>query len=119
MSLRNFLLKTTLATGKKLSSRGPSNAAQLAPGKRNPSRESVPAIQRAARFVRGNLEWLADKDLPTFHRYAFATLRQCGAAFELAALYLRWLTEHGEYPGWTFPADAFMTIAVDAKAHDV
>ena len=31
-----------------------------------------------------------------FHGYAFATLRQCGAAFELAAAYLRWLEAVGE-----------------------
>ena len=31
-----------------------------------------------------------------FHSYAFATLRQCGAAFELAAAYLRWLEAGGE-----------------------
>ncbi len=29
-------------------------------------------------------------------RLAFATLRQLGAAFELAALYVRWLSKHGE-----------------------
>jgi hypothetical protein len=34
---------------------------------------------------------LAASDLETFHRYAFATLRQCGAAFDLAARALRWL----------------------------
>ncbi len=34
--------------------------------------------------------------LERFHRYAFATLRQCGAAFELAATYLRWLEAGGQ-----------------------
>jgi Domain of unknown function (DUF1839) len=33
---------------------------------------------------------------PEFHRYAFATLRQCGAAFELGGSYLRWLAANGE-----------------------
>ena len=29
--------------------------------------------------------------LDTFHKYSFATLRQFGACYELAATYLRWL----------------------------
>jgi len=36
-------------------------------------------------------EWLAARDLSAFHAYAFATLRQLGACFELAAAHLRWL----------------------------
>jgi hypothetical protein len=35
--------------------------------------------------------WLRGRDLEAFHAYAFATLRQAGAAFELAAACLRWL----------------------------
>ncbi|MET0343062.1 MAG: DUF1839 family protein, partial [Polyangiales bacterium] len=31
-----------------------------------------------------------------FHEYAFATVRQFGAAFELSASYLGWLAEHGD-----------------------
>jgi hypothetical protein len=34
--------------------------------------------------------WFAG-DLGRFHAYAFATLRQCGSAYELGARYLRWL----------------------------
>jgi hypothetical protein len=30
-------------------------------------------------------------DLTRFHAYAFASLRQCGSAYELGARYLRWL----------------------------
>jgi hypothetical protein len=41
-------------------------------------------------------EALMAEDLAGFHRYAFATFRQFGASFELAALFLRWLAEHGE-----------------------
>ncbi len=35
--------------------------------------------------------WLADEGMQTFHTYAFATLRQLGAGFSMAASYLRWL----------------------------
>lgn len=49
-----------------------------------------PFRRYAAQLV-DDLEWLSGESLPQFHRYAFATLRQCGAAFELAGAYLRWL----------------------------
>lgn len=40
-----------------------------------------------------DLRWLADEPIETFHQYSFATLRQFGACYELAATYLRWLDE--------------------------
>jgi hypothetical protein len=54
-----------------------------------------PVTRYKARFGR-DLEWLKGEDLAEFHRYAFATLRQCGACYELLAHYLRWLEKHGE-----------------------
>ncbi len=56
--------------------------------------ESVPPLCRSV-FDR-DLEWLVAEPLSYFHNYAFATLRQCGAAFELAGAYLRWLEAGGE-----------------------
>ena len=46
------------------------------------------------RFAR-DLEWLMAADIALFHTYSFATLRQYGACFELAATYLRWLADQG------------------------
>lgn len=43
-----------------------------------------------------DVEWLRKEDLESFHRYSFATLRQFGACYELAANYLSWLAENGE-----------------------
>ena len=43
-----------------------------------------------------DLQWLRNEDIETFHLYSFATLRQFGACYELAANYLHWLTEQGE-----------------------
>jgi hypothetical protein len=56
-----------------------------------------PFRRYAARFP-ADLELLTAQPLPLprFHGYAFATLRQCGAAFELAGTYLRWLETGGE-----------------------
>lgn len=55
---------------------------------RIPGRNAVAAYADA---MRGDVAWLALGDLGAFHRYAFATLRQCGAAWELAGSFLRWL----------------------------
>jgi Domain of unknown function (DUF1839) len=54
-----------------------------------------PFRRYAARFP-ADLDALTGEPLPRFHSYAFATLRQCGAAFELAGAYLRWLETVGE-----------------------
>lgn len=49
-------------------------------------------------------------DLAHFHAYAFATLRQLGAAAELGSDHLRWLG------GLDHPADGFSSVASAAKA---
>lgn len=61
-----------------------------------------------------DLTQLLSDDLDAFHAYSFATLRQCGSAYELASTYLRWLGEHGE-PGLERSADAFQTMSEGAK----
>jgi len=63
----------------------------------------------------GDLDSLAGEPLTQFHRYAFATLRQCGAAFELGAAYLRWLQANGEHDLERIVA-ACDVIATTAKA---
>jgi hypothetical protein len=73
-----------------------------------------PFLRYATRF-RADLEWLVGEPLPQFHSYAFATLRQCGAAFELAAAYLRWLEAGGE-GGLDPVAVVCERIATTAKA---
>jgi hypothetical protein len=73
-----------------------------------------PFRRYAERFPR-DLEWLAGEPLAVFHNYAFATLRQCGAAFELAGAYLRWLD--GDSDCALQPAaEACARIATTAKA---
>lgn len=56
----------------------------------------------------------ADKGLDHYHAWAFATLRQLGAAFELAAHGLRYLADRGE-PYFEQPIADFERIAVGAK----
>ena len=50
-----------------------------------------------------------------FHDYSFANLRQFGAAYELAATWLRWLAGHG-IANVDQPAEALQAIADGAKA---
>ena len=57
---------------------------------RRPTENPVAAFRK--RFST-DAEWLAAKDLAQFHAYAFATLRQLGACFELAATHLKWLSD--------------------------
>jgi hypothetical protein len=64
-------------------------------------REEVPALQAAG--------------LAHYHAWAFATTRQVGAAFELAAQYLRWLSVH-EHRELDEAAAAFEGIAAQNKA---
>jgi hypothetical protein len=59
-------------------------------------RPDNPFRRYATRFP-ADLDALARGPLAQFHGYAFATLRQCGAAFELGGAYLRWLQANGEY----------------------
>lgn len=44
--------------------------------------------------LEADLRWLSTETLAVFHQYSFATLRQFGASYELAATYLQWLQQH-------------------------
>ncbi len=68
-----------------------------------------PVHRFAARFA-ADLPGLQQKGLPYYHAWAFATVRQLGAAAELMAIYLRWLG--GPDPA----AAAYDTISAGAKA---
>jgi hypothetical protein len=50
-------------------------------------------IARFRQRFTSDLGWLSGQPQETFHLYAFATLRQCGACYELAGGYLRWLAQ--------------------------
>jgi hypothetical protein len=77
-----------------------------------------PAENPVTRFgerLSRELSGLAEEGLARYHAYAFATIRQLGAAFELAALYVDWLERHGE-SGLRPAAEAFERISSAAKA---
>lgn len=71
-----------------------------------------PVTKYRLRYV-DDVAWLAGEDMAMFYKYAFATLRQCGACAEMASTFLTWL---GARTGRTSDASAeFGSIAVAAK----
>ena len=53
-------------------------------------------VRNFAARLPGDIDWLRGQPLETYHAWAFAGLRQCGASFELLARYLRWLGANGQ-----------------------
>lgn len=65
-----------------------------------------------------DLAWLSSASLDVFHQYSFATLRQLGASYELAATYLAWLADNlpdDEPAGWDRAIAALSAISTGAK----
>ncbi len=63
-----------------------------------------------------DLDWLMKQDIETFHQYSFATLRQFGACYELAATYLDWLAGQGE-AGLAEARQSIKSISETAKSY--
>jgi hypothetical protein len=74
-----------------------------------------PFLSYKPRFMR-DLEWLRASP-EAFHQYAFVSIRQFGACFELAADYCKWLGGEGGVSGdLQVAAAGFESIAQQAKA---
>lgn len=76
--------------------------------KQNPLRAFAERIETQAEALLGN-------EPGDFHRYAFNTLRQLGANFELLGSHLDWLAGQGE-PGLEIVAGHCRTISTGAKS---
>ena len=77
----------------------------------------LPATNPVDRFrdrMAADMAQLQERGLAYYHAWAFATTRQLGAAFELAAANLRWLQSVGT-PGLEAPISAFESIATTSK----
>jgi len=61
-----------------------------------------------------DLGWLLNDSIELFHDYSFATLRQYGACFELAATYTSWLSDNSDHELSKVTAN-YLTIANVAK----
>ena len=73
-----------------------------------------PVTRFQERFGR-DLPLLHERGLAHYHAWAFATTRQLGAAFELAASNLRWMQQLGQ-PGLVDAIAAFDVIAGNCKS---
>jgi hypothetical protein len=86
-------------------------------GKHLGHRPATNPIRRFGARLQTDLAWLTTQELATFHTYAFVTVRQLGASYELAALYLRWLA--AQMPSSTselcFASADFLSISTSAK----
>ncbi|MFN8032365.1 MAG: DUF1839 family protein [Mycobacterium sp.] len=71
-------------------------------------------VERLAGGLRDAIEWLPDAGLPRFHRWAFATLRQCGATAEFAADFAVHLDTI--CPGASRAEDHLRDVAATAKS---
>lgn len=74
-----------------------------------------PVERFAARFA-NDLPRLHERGLAHYHAWAFTTVRQLGAAFELAAACLRWLQPHRPEAPLSAAAEQFDVIAQESKA---
>ena len=70
-----------------------------------------PVTRFGARFAT-DLAWIQGNGLAFYHAWAFATIRQLGAAMELLALHLRWLGDDASMAA----ADRFAMISTLNKA---
>lgn len=61
-----------------------------------------------------DLDWLTNESLDVFHQYSFATLRQFGACYEMAALYMDWLQAH-DVSDLNHAREAFNALSNGAK----
>jgi hypothetical protein len=72
-------------------------------------------VERFRQRFERDLGWIQERGLDFYHVWAFATVRQLGAAMELLALHLRWLMEAGEGEGFGPAADDFQRLSTAAK----
>jgi hypothetical protein len=77
-------------------------------------RPATNPVQRFAKRLEQDLDWLRAEGLDTFHLYAFATLRQFGSAAELTGSLCEWLAERGETTADVVPE--WNGLASDAKS---
>ncbi|MEO9249974.1 MAG: DUF1839 family protein [Gemmatimonadaceae bacterium] len=77
----------------------------------------VPRVNPVTRYrerYASDVQWLIGEDMQMFYKYAFATLRQCGACAEMAATFLAWLADDSAEPSRA--AADFNNMAAAAKA---
>jgi len=80
-------------------------------------RPATNPVARLRKRLEEDLPWLRAEDIDVFHRYAFGTVRQCGANAELAADFAEWLGRHdGAEPAVPAAAEHFRSLAAGMKS---
>lgn len=82
----------------RLERHSPADLAQISKGLSRQALRHRPRTNPMRRFgahIEAHFAGLQDRGLDGYHAWAFATTRQCGAAFDLSAAHLRWLSETG------------------------
>ncbi len=74
-------------------------------------RPAVNPVRRFGERFATDLPWIQGEGLAFYHAWAFATVRQLGAAFEAEAMHLRWLEDASLAPS----AEAFDQVSNGAK----
>jgi hypothetical protein len=98
--------------------RSPEQLAAIAIERARSALRRRPATNPMARFREQfpqDVNWLREEGLPLYHGYAFASLRQCGVSFDLAAQHLSWLAKYGN-AGTEEAAVAFDEVSQTCKA---
>jgi hypothetical protein len=99
--------------------RAPADLGQLALAMLATHHARRPVINPVARFrerIERDLPAMQDRGIDYYHAWAFATVRQAGAAFELLALHLEWLDEVSEVDGLAVAAERFFRVSALSKA---
>ena len=78
-------------------------------------RPSANPLLRFGAHVDAEFKQIQTQGLAHYHAWAFATIRQCGAAFDLAAAHLRWLADLTD-GRWLPAAESFEQISQASKA---
>jgi hypothetical protein len=81
--------------------------------KRRPASNPFP---RFGAHLAEQLESLRARGLDYYHAFAFATIRQCGSGFELAAAHLRWLEAQLAIADYASAATELEAISTGCKA---
>ena len=77
-------------------------------------RPSANPLLRFGAHVDAEFKQIQTQGLAHYHAWAFATIRQCGAAFDLAAAHLRWLADLTD-GRWLPAAESFEQISQGCK----
>jgi hypothetical protein len=80
-------------------------------------RPSDNPVWRMDERINADAEWVREQEMDTFHLWAFATVRQCGASAEMAGAFCQWLARRSVDDGaLARAAEHWRSLAEGAKS---